>query len=137
MSTEVKIGQVWKDKDKRRSTVIEIIDVAEGYNPDTDSAQGLIVGTEKTAEYRIERLVKRWELVQEKPLTKIDMEVGVVYPDSSMQVFDAHGLPTGEVWLTEKEPSYEKKMKEEIDALKKIEQKWKRRTPDATGLYVH
>ena len=69
MSTEVKIGQVWKDKDKRRSTVIEIIDVAEGYNPDTDSAQGLIVGTEKTAEYRIERLVKRWELVQEKPLT--------------------------------------------------------------------
>ena len=69
MSTEVKVGQVWKDKDKRRSTVIEIIDVAEGYNPDTDSAQGLIVGTEKTAEYRIERLVKRWELVQEKPLT--------------------------------------------------------------------
>ena len=101
MSTEVKIGQVWKDKDKRRSTVIEIIDVAEGYNPDTDSAQGLIVGTEKTAEYRIERLVKRWELVQEKPLTKIDMEVGVVYPDSSMQVFDAHGFPTGEVWLTD------------------------------------
>jgi hypothetical protein len=127
VSTEVKVGQVWKDKDKRRGTVIEIIDVAEGYNPDTDSAQGLIVGTEKTAEYRIERLVKRWELVQEKPLTKIDMEVGVVYPVSSMQVFDAHGFPTGEVWITdelvtEKEPSYEKKMKEEIDALRKIEQ---------------
>ena len=97
MSTEVKIGQVWKDKDKRRGTVIEIIRV------DEDNAVGLIVGTEEEREYKVERLVTRWELVQEKPLTKIDMEVGVVYPDSSMQVFDAHGFPTGKVWLTDEQ----------------------------------
>lgn len=85
MSTEVKVGQVWKDKDKRRGTVIEIIDVFTSDGLGT-RAVALVVGTEEDREYSVDRLVKRWELV------------------------------------TEKEPSYEKKMKEEIDALKKIEQ---------------
>lgn len=85
MSTEVKVGQVWKDKDKRRGTVIEIIDVFTSDGLGT-TAVALVVGTEEDREYSVDRLVKRWELV------------------------------------TEKEPSYEKKMKEEIDALKKIEQ---------------
>ena len=122
MSTEVKIGQVWKDKDKRRGTVIEIIRVGE----DFDNAVGLIVGTEEEREYKVERLVKRWELVQEKPLTKIDMEVGVVYPDSSMQVFDAHGFPTGEVWITDEQlaeatqkPSPKSALDEELEELLK------------------
>ena len=64
MSTEVKIGQVWKDKDKRRGTVIEIIAVSSDSNP---LASGLVVGTEEERDYKVERLVKRWELVQEKP----------------------------------------------------------------------
>ena len=40
MST-VKVGQVWRDKDKRRNTVIEIIKV-EG-----NKAAGLVIGTEE------------------------------------------------------------------------------------------
>lgn len=66
MSIEVKVGQVWKDKDKRRNTVIEIIEVTTGYDEPL-TAQGLVVGTEKVNTYAIDRLVKRWELVQEKP----------------------------------------------------------------------
>lgn len=60
--TQVKVGQVWKDKDKRRNTVIEIISIA----PDNMSAKGLVVGTEDEREYAKSRLVKRWELVKEK-----------------------------------------------------------------------
>lgn len=56
----VKVGQVWRDKDKRRNTVIEIIKV-EG-----NKAAGLVVGTEEERTYNVERLQKRWELVQEK-----------------------------------------------------------------------
>ena len=60
MSIEVKVGQVWRDKDKRRNTVIEIIKVSE------DVVTGLVVGTEIEKEYKVERLVKRWDLVSEK-----------------------------------------------------------------------
>ena len=52
----VKVGQVWRDKDKRRNTVIKIIKV-EG-----NKAAGL-VGTEEERTYSVERLQKRWELV--------------------------------------------------------------------------
>lgn len=58
----VKIGQVWRDKDKRRNTVIEIIRFEdEGLTP-----VGLVVGTETERSYDIERLVKRWDLLEEK-----------------------------------------------------------------------
>ena len=52
----VKVGQVWQDKDKRRNTVIEVLT----YNPVTDVATGLVVGTEEEREYKGERLLKRW-----------------------------------------------------------------------------
>lgn len=60
MSIEVKVGQVWRDKDKRRNTVIEILKLVDNY------AQALVVGTEEERSYDIERLTKRWELVTEK-----------------------------------------------------------------------
>ena len=62
MST-VKVGQVWRDKDKRRNTVIEILSVATDKHGSAE-AIGLVVGTEETRSYNEERLVKRWELVQ-------------------------------------------------------------------------
>lgn len=63
MSTEIKVGQVWRDKDKRRNTVIEIITTVD---PITDTVVGLIVGTEEEREYKVERLLKRWEMVVDK-----------------------------------------------------------------------
>ncbi len=62
MSIEVKVGQVWRDKDKRRNTVIEIIDARVIMG----NVKGLIVGTEIEKEYKVERLLKRWLLVSEK-----------------------------------------------------------------------
>lgn len=64
--TAVKVGQTWRDKDKRRSTVIEIIDT---FKSDAwgGMALGLVVGTEEEREYRVDRLVKRWELVKDAP----------------------------------------------------------------------
>src|SRR5690606_97875 len=73
MSTiEVKVGQVWRDKDKRRNTVIEIISVdgGETWGSAMYEATGLVVGTEEERVYQIERLVKRWEIVQEKAIDK-------------------------------------------------------------------
>lgn len=69
MSTEVKIGQVWKDKDKRRDTTIEIIAIGP-FDEEDDSivATGLVVGTEEERKYLPERLVKRWTLVAEKSI---------------------------------------------------------------------
>ncbi|QRI45109.1 hypothetical protein QEH45_gp55 [Microbacterium phage Shocker] len=63
--TQVKVGQVWKDKDKRRNTVIEIIKVLE-----SGDVMGLVVGTEDVRGYSHERLTKRWELIEEKPEIK-------------------------------------------------------------------
>lgn len=68
MSTEVKVGQVWRDKDKRRNTVIEIISVPNDLRGDAE-VTGLVVGTEETRSYQIDRLVKRWSLEQEKKQT--------------------------------------------------------------------
>lgn len=65
MSIEVKVGQVWRDKDKRRNTVIEIIKVEE------DAVTGLIVGTENERVYKVSRLVERWALETEKPTEKL------------------------------------------------------------------
>lgn len=65
----VKVGQVWRDKDKRRNTVIEIISIGhdrDGDEPNSDSVIGLVVGTEEERTYSTERLVKRWVLVSEK-----------------------------------------------------------------------
>ncbi len=61
--TQVKVGQVWKDKDKRRNTVIEII----GWTDEGMTPIGLVVGSEEERTYSIDRLVKRWELIEEKP----------------------------------------------------------------------
>lgn len=65
MSIEVKVGQVWRDKDKRRNTVIEIIKVEE------DAVTGLIVGTENERVYKASRLIERWALETEKPAEKL------------------------------------------------------------------
>lgn len=65
--TQVKVGQVWKDKDKRRNTVIEIIELVQAGSERIDTARGIIVGTEKVNDYSVDRLVKRWELIEEKP----------------------------------------------------------------------
>lgn len=64
--TAVKVGQVWRDKDKRRNTVIEIIElnVDSGGQP-TFYVTGLIVGTEEVRTYNVDRLVKRWGLIKE------------------------------------------------------------------------
>lgn len=69
MSTiEIHIGQVWRDKDKRRNTTIEIINV--GYQGTTKLEEGevvgLVVGTEQERIYQSKRLIDRWELVAEK-----------------------------------------------------------------------
>lgn len=68
--TQVKVGQVWKDKDKRRNTVIEIIELIQAGSEGTDTTRGIIVGTEKVNDYSIDRLLKRWELIEEKPQIK-------------------------------------------------------------------
>lgn len=65
--TQVKVGQVWKDKDKRRNTVIEIIAAPTTYG---SYITGLVVGTEEERRYDPDRLVKRWELIEEKPQVK-------------------------------------------------------------------
>ena len=65
----VKVGQVWRDKDKRRNTVIEIIKGPWRETKDDsewDAVLGLVVGTEEERTYSVDRLQKRWELVQEK-----------------------------------------------------------------------
>lgn len=56
----VKVGQVWKSRDKRRNTIIEILKL------DGDIATGLVVGTETEREYKVEQLTKRWDLEVEK-----------------------------------------------------------------------
>lgn len=70
MSTDtVKVGQVWRDKDKRRNTVIEIIEVDTEHSIDQMSpitVKGLVVGTEEERMYHVTRLTKRWEMVEEK-----------------------------------------------------------------------
>lgn len=61
----VKVGQVWRDKDKRRNTVIEIISsTIDSYG--NHEVIGLVVGTEEERTYSHDRLVKRWELIEEK-----------------------------------------------------------------------
>lgn len=62
----VKVGQVWRDKDKRRGTVIEIIDTFHS-DEHGSMALGLVVGTEEEREYKVERLVSRWEMTKDKP----------------------------------------------------------------------
>lgn len=57
----VKVGQVWRDKDKRRNTVIEILKLVDNY------AQALVVGTEEERSYDIERLTKRWIMTKDAP----------------------------------------------------------------------
>lgn len=61
--TEIKVGQVWRDKDKRRNTVIEILAVGKA----VDSVVGLVVGTEEERTYTFSRLIKRWEMIKEAP----------------------------------------------------------------------
>lgn len=63
MST-VKVGQVWRDKDKRRNTIIEIIDTVT--SDSGNLAVGLVVGTEEEREYLVDRILKRWEMVVDK-----------------------------------------------------------------------
>lgn len=64
---DIKIGQVWQDKDKRRGTVIEIISV---FDDDFGNhiAVGLVVGTEEEREYKVDRLIKRWTMLEDKSI---------------------------------------------------------------------
>ena len=80
----VKVGQVWQDKDKRRNTVIEVLT----YNPVTDVATGLVVGTEEEREYKGERLLKRWTMTREAPEPKAEKAAKTRFK-------------TREQWLTE------------------------------------
>ena len=93
MSTTVKVGQVWQDKDKRRDTRIEIIAVPSQTQGDAE-VTGLVVGTEDTRTYRIERLVTRWKLIKEAP---------PVDPEVIEEILAEHGpkakYKTREQWL--------------------------------------
>ena len=62
---DISIGQVWRDKDKRRDTTIEIIRVVETPTG-VHEVVGLVVGTEEERVYQIERLTSRWTLVTAK-----------------------------------------------------------------------
>ena len=59
MST-VKVGQVWRDKDKRRQRLVEVLSVTK------NEVHALIVGTEDETSLKLDRFVKRWELMSEK-----------------------------------------------------------------------
>lgn len=61
--SEVKIGQVWKTRDKRRNTIIEILAVSSTH------ATGLVVGTETERDYSLAQLTSRWDLIESKALT--------------------------------------------------------------------
>lgn len=63
MDTEVKVGQVWRDKDKRRQRLVEVLSVTD------NEVHALIVGTEDETSLKIDRFVKRWELISEKKET--------------------------------------------------------------------
>lgn len=92
----VKVGQVWRDRDKRRNTVIEII----GTLPEQEKVVGLIVGTEEEREYSVERLTKRWDLVKKAPEPKvIDKAVKEALNRKSAALKDR--FKTREQWLTE------------------------------------
>lgn len=56
----VKVGQVWRDKDKRRQRLGEVLSIGEG------EAHVLIVGTEQETSLKLDRFAKRWELLSEK-----------------------------------------------------------------------
>jgi len=64
---DISIGQVWRDKDKRRDTTIEIIAIGSETNGiPPDSVVGLVVGTEEERTYKVDRLTSRWNLVATK-----------------------------------------------------------------------
>lgn len=75
MSNAVKVGQVWRDKDKRRNVVIEIISTNDLVGQPYE-AVGLVVGTEEERVYKVDRLVKRWELVEEKASQGVQTYLG-------------------------------------------------------------
>lgn len=58
----VKIGQVWKDKDKRRDRTVEILSIGD------NEVHALVVGTEDETSLKIERLTKRWSMVKDAPI---------------------------------------------------------------------
>lgn len=64
----VKIGQVWKDKDKRRERSVEILSVGE------NEVHALVIGTEDETSLKIERLTKRWSMVKDAPLEDVSPE---------------------------------------------------------------
>lgn len=97
---DIKVGQVWRDKDKRRTTAIEIIDV---FKSDEKGliAIGLVVGTEEEREYVVERLLKRWELV---PRVVEDKKTTIKEPapkNWQLKVICKHN-PDNKLRLTEK-----------------------------------
>lgn len=103
MSTEVKVGQVWKDKDKRRDTIIEIIDVFHSEEHGI-MALGLIVGTEEEREYKVERMLTRWTLVKDKaalvdtPMFKTREQWLMAAIDMiAKEIFVPHGFEVPEV----------------------------------------
>ena len=86
--TTVSVGQVWRDKDKRRDTTIEILETK--INDDNEHvAVGLVVGTEEERTYKVERLTSRWNLVatKENVPEKVMKELGF-YSSNSVKSTD-------------------------------------------------
>lgn len=86
----VKVGQVWKSRDKRRNTVIEILKL------DGDTATGLVVGTENEREYKVEQLTKRWDLEIEKTA---EAPVMIEVKDVAELAVELSKFKTREQWL--------------------------------------
>lgn len=92
---EIKVGQVWRDKDKRRNTVIEIL----SHDVHKNEVVGLVVGTEEERTYKVERLVSRWELTREAPEI-VDAAVKLIEEVKKIQV------PTAKKRKVPKAPKY-------------------------------
>lgn len=58
----VQVGQVWRNKDKRRNTTIEILAVGD------ETATGLKIGTELEVTNKISTLTTHWELIKDAPV---------------------------------------------------------------------
>lgn len=97
--TSIKVGQVWRDKDKRRSTVIEILSLHR--RGEGSIARAIIVGTEQEREYNLGRLQKRWELVEDKSLSEQEVDDLVSSRDSELATPEVERFSTREQWLTE------------------------------------
>lgn len=112
----VKVGQVWQDKDKRRGTIIEIIDTFSS-DEQGEMALGIVVGTEIERTYKVEQITKRWTLQAEKP-RKADKKVVAVINDI---ISDEAAAPTSKPKHKNRESWLEAAVKELTKLFTKID----------------